>query len=434
MNAPSVRAVRPPSNWRRRALVAGLVMLAAGIGIVKWPDYARWQARRALAHRDYRAAGRWIARSEYSPWSQPDSTLLKARWKRRQGLVSEVETLLAQAYQQGADRRAVEREQWLTFAQIGRMQVAEPHLTELLSDPGDDVLEICEAYASGYVFLRRHGDALRLLDAWLKDDPESAYAYLLRGRIRLDRRQWQRAEADFREVLKRLPRDTESRMALGQILQQGNRYDEAIAEFEQCVNVAETREAALIAQGTCWRMLGQNDKALDVFQRVLELNTQSHEALYELGKLERERGQSRSAAEHLRAAVAGLPASSDYRYALAQALQDLGEADQAKALLHDVEETLKLREKAQVLSDHAESHPRDIAVRLELGKVSLALDRPVEAVAWWTSVLDLEPRNSEAHTLLATYYRREAHRNPAFRERAAWHESQSAGRSKSTGS
>lgn len=421
IQSSAVTAESPPSRrhrWRR--WVAGTVLLAA-TGTALVPECSRWQARRALAVRDFETAADWLAVAEQFPWSRSETAMLKARWMRRQGRTAETADWLARAQRAGANRKRIEREQWMTLAQLGNMGEAEPHLPELLADPGDDTTEICEAYASGYIFLRRFADALKLLDAWILDEPGSLYARLLRGRVYYDRAQPVLAEADFRAALTLDSKCDEAHLTLGRILQDANRQQEAIAEFRLCQK-SPWREDALLAEGVSLRTLGQNEQAMSVLKDARTLSPGRHEVLYEIGRLERETGNAEAAVTTLRAAVAANPGNSDYQYALAQALQEVQQFEEANALLAEVQLKLALRNRLHVLSEKAEANPRDIEIRRQLGEICFQLDRPEEAIGWLRSVLELDPKFRRAHEALARYYRANAAKSPEFLKRAQQHE------------
>src|SRR5262249_35322564 len=146
---PARRTLR--RRWRRLVVISAVLLLAGWGAYHGLPIAFRALAARALASRDADAAARWVGLWQRVDRSNPQTELFWARIARRRQDYEAVRAHLQRALDLGAARDLVEREEWLTLAQLGQMRDADPHLAALLSAPGEDGAEICEAYVNGYL-------------------------------------------------------------------------------------------------------------------------------------------------------------------------------------------------------------------------------------------------------------------------------------------
>ncbi|MEK6257569.1 MAG: tetratricopeptide repeat protein [Planctomycetota bacterium] len=365
-----------------------------------WPAIPNWRASVALQTRDTTTASFWLDAAEVGVSNHPETTFLRARWKRRLGDLAGVRFYLEKAHKCGVARQRLEREQWMTLAQSGQMREAEPHFAELVSDPGHDIHEICEAYTAGYVRLHRYGDAIKVLDAWLADYPESSYARLLRGRVlrHLDRAH--EAETDLRRAVTNSPNLVEAQFELAQVLRESKRPEEAIQHYDKCLSDVQLANPARIGRSISLKMIGQVDKAREQLRQLVANSPEQADAAYELGLLELEAGDAQSAVEHLQRASKLNPTKLEMRYSLCQALQMSGRHEEAAAEMAFVEEARGVSEKIQRLSDASQANPADAEIRFELGEFLIRQGRETEGVSWLQSVLQIFPGHAGARRLL----------------------------------
>jgi len=134
------------------------------------------------------------------------------------------------------------------LAQSGQMREAEPHLRQLLLDPGEDGQEICESYVIGYLRNRQLWKAMPLIDVWQAEFPGDPQPHALRGAQLQEAEQWQDAIAEYQKVLEWTPRDTRIRRQLAMCLKEARRHDEAEREFRQCLQETP-QDKTLLANG-----------------------------------------------------------------------------------------------------------------------------------------------------------------------------------------
>lgn len=395
-NAPTIR------KWGRTRLVATLVCLALLMWQL-WPAIPNWRASAALHNRDTATAQFWLDAAEVGVRNHPETAFLRARWKRRLGDLAGVRFYLEKAFQCGVAPARLEREQWMTLAQSGQMREAEPHFAKLLGDPGTDIHEICEAYTAGYVRVHRYGDAIKVLDAWLADYPDSSHARLLRGRVlrHLDRAH--EAETDLRRAVTLSPKLVDAQFELAQVLRESKRPEEAIEHYDKCLRDQRLADPARIGRSISLKMIGQVEMARGLLRQVVANNPEQADAAYELGLLELEAGDAQAAVEHLQRASKLNPTKLEPRYSLLQALQMCGRREEAEIEKAFVEEARETSERVQLLSDASQANPADAEIRFKLGELLIRRGRAAEGLSWLQSVLQISPGHAGARELLEHY-------------------------------
>ena len=390
---------------RMRWLVVGLIGGALLVWQWKhvWPVIPNWRASVALKNRDTEAATFWLQTAELGVSDHPETAFLRARCQRRLRDFAGVRRSLEKAFECGVPKQRLEREQWLTLAQIGQMREAEPHLPELFGNPGDDVDEICEAYSSGYFLLHRYGDAMSVLDAWLADYPENSYALLLRARVNHHLHSYHEAEKDLRSAVTFSPGLAEAHLELAEVLRVTKRPDEALPHYARCFGDAKVGVQARIGHGISLKMLGQTDLAREQLAQIVAQHPDHPHAVYELGLLELEAGDAQSAVAHLQRIKEINPANLEARNGLAQALQLCGRQSEAVAELALVDEAWRVSQKIQALEDKSRANPANVEVRFELGQVLFQIGRRGEGASWLQSVLEISPGHSESRRMLDDY-------------------------------
>jgi tetratricopeptide (TPR) repeat protein len=220
-----------PSRNRRR--VKWLVAILLGLVVVAFFQRPRFAlitdnfARRALERRDEDAARDWLQISKQIYANGPQTEFLLGRLDRKQGRMSDARRHLRLAKHLGYPEQLVQREEVLAAAQAGQMQLAEPLLPQLLRESDGDGAEICEAYVIGYVRNRNATAALALTDAWARDFPQDPQPLFWAGQIHRDHYSLEQAERYLRSALDKDPQHAGAAFALGELLQEAKRSDEA---------------------------------------------------------------------------------------------------------------------------------------------------------------------------------------------------------------
>ena len=133
---------------RRRWWLAASITLTIGIIGAQAPSLL---ATKALQRRDANAALRWLNWAESFGTDKGTIAIARNRAFRQLGLFAKVREQLLLAKTLGVSRQRIEREEWLAFALSGQMEIAEPHLSNLLVSQDIPVGETCAAYAAGFL-------------------------------------------------------------------------------------------------------------------------------------------------------------------------------------------------------------------------------------------------------------------------------------------
>ena len=404
-----------------RRLVFGLMMLGVLIGLRNqwWPFTCRFFARQAYVQRDFEKSLEWLDAVRPFATDNSSTALMRARIYRKQGKMAELAAALKEAHRINTPVRLLDREQWLALAQSGQMSQAEPHLSKLLQEPGEDLEEICDAYVTGYMRNLNFGAARTLLELWITDFPESAWPHILRGRIAMVTDDSRTAESSFRKACELAPDDQEFRLELARSLIALNSPDEAIRLLKSIDRDSRHRSAVALELALCLRMTGETATAVTLLEEVVRTLPQDSRALLELGRTHLEAGEFVKAETVLQKALAASPQNDEIHYVLAKTLQEAGKTDAARPHFQFSAEARKAQKDLGNLRDRANSNPLDLDAKIKMGEIMLKYGEPDEGVIRLLAALELDPDNQQVQSLLSDYYQQRAAIDPAFAEIAS---------------
>lgn len=396
----------PPRRWpaRRMLIGLGICVLALFSRNAWWPPFFHQMALRSLSAQQPQTALRWLDRAEWMGAQRVDTALLRCRACRRIGDPDQIQAAIAQAAARGAEPRLIEREQILFQAQSGEMSSASPYLSRLLTDTSGDNLDVCASFVIGYLRNQRYREAGTLVDALMKDAPEDPFPWYVRGRVSALQQLLPRAEADYREAIRRSPQWLDPVISLAELLAETHRQREAIVLFEQVLPDRAMAGRAAVGLAECLKATGDPQKAREVLLQTLPFAENDPGLLISLGRIEFEESRFSEAASALSKALALRPWADDALFILAQCQRQLGLAEEAGKTFEKVEEFRKALAELRQLEDQISANPTDEATRLRSGELMLKYRDPQDGVVELQSVLDLNPGCREAHALLADYF------------------------------
>lgn len=448
-NPKSDRPISEPSptaerRTRRPRLLAGLVLVllllvGGGFALGAFGAIPLALARRALADHDEDRAERQLAWAATLQADPVELALLRARLERHRGEFAAMNQHLQEAAAAGATRRRVEREQLLAAAQTGRLYEIEPQIKAWLAEPGDDAIEICEAYSNGLAMLGRLQDALVILDAWQADRPDDPAPLFRRGRIHEHQLDYVAAEKAYREALRRDPHHPPALYALARLLLDQKQPAEALPHFRTLV--ATGTAVAPVGQlgiAMSQRTLGNIAEARELLESLVQLDAATRDEAYrrvqqmphgdpaalELGSLEADEGNYEVAERWLRQAVEADPKNLEARYAWAVALRGLKRLDDAEREFEYVSRVRKVLAETDALYDRLGEHPDDVEARYRLGMAYLQYRSEQAGLYWLQSVLNYDPRHQATHQALADYYQPRASQSKVYENLAEHHRQQ----------
>jgi tetratricopeptide (TPR) repeat protein len=288
--------------------------------------------------------------------------------------------------------------------------------------PADAPL-VWEALSLGYRRRRRLPEALGALNLWLRVDPENVYALFLRGELHRQVGVVGQARADYERVIDIDPAHHGARRHLARCLLLVGRYREAAGHLDVVMQTAPDDRELLTMRAECHRHLRERDPAAGMLDKVLREHPDYAPALRERGRLALTASDFAEAHDWLQKAVRASPHDYESRFALHQALQGLGRADDAKQELARAQQIKDRRERiSEIQTQQMTKSPYDAALHCELGELLIALGQTDDGVNWLQSAVLLNPELAAAHAALARQYeaqgdsqRAEHHRREAER-------------------
>jgi len=188
------------------------------------------------------------------------------------------------------------------------------------------------AYILGMAYIQtRQPDRAR--ETWARAfhvPADSAAAHLLAAQMMVRAEMEDMARAELTAALKKDPRLPQANLLLGQAALFRGRLDEAIALFNKELETSPGNAMAYYRMGDAYTRQLQWDKALDALQRSVWLNPYFSGPYILMGKAYQAKGDRGAAEGMLRRAVGYDPNNKTAHYLLAQVLQQLGRAEDAK--------------------------------------------------------------------------------------------------------
>jgi tetratricopeptide (TPR) repeat protein len=394
---------------QRVYVIVSVVAMAAGVfllgsrAVVEW---SHWQAHSAMTQRSFEKAVEHLLRAEKAAPNDADTQFRLARCHRMLGNFAEMMRCLKQARSGGFDAERLRREQLMAFAQTGDMRRVTPWLPELLSNPGEDGSEICEAVVSGYFVTWQISKAMSIIDAWKRDYPEDAQPHVSLARYYVQSGNLPGAVEAFETALELQPMRVKVRAELATILQQLHRYVESKSQYLQCLEIIPDDAEFLSGYASCLLETGDSDAARAYANRALAASPELIPALYLVGKLDLSMGDSEAALPRLEQAFKAMPYSPEIRYNYASALRNTGRMEEAQRHFDGLEKQQQEQSALRGLLSQLRLSPERTDIRYQIGAILLEYGNPIEGTAWLKSIFLSDPNHSEAHQALASYYER----------------------------
>jgi len=404
--------------WLLGLMTAGLLLVAlTGLPSTAFKELAS----RALNQHEPVRASNWLAWARRFRAADPEIEFLSARAARQKGDLDQLRKHIDRAWRLGYPVAILEREQLLALAQSGQMHEAEPALAGLLMNPRQEDGEICEAYATGFLRNYRLNDALRLVEAWVRDKPDNPRAWYLRATIEIEAEQWAGASESLQRVLATRPDHHEAQYYLGWVLLKQKQPEAALPWLVRAEHNPRFLDVAQVARIEALRMLGRYKDAKTLSGGLLKREPRQAAVLLAVGKLETDLGEYGDAVDHLEQACQLEPKSPDVRYGLAAALRAAGRGDEAKQHFQFSAHVRERLAHAQELQEVVAREPGNSAARCEIGTILLDYDQPERGLIWLHSALEYDPQFPAAHRRLADYYDERSMQSPELAALARKH-------------
>ncbi len=201
---------------------------------------------------------------------------------------------------------------------------------------------------------------------------------------------------------------------LGEVFRMQGELDKAEVAFNKAVELDNRFSEALANKGTVLSAKGQTDEAIQSYKQAIKLNSKNHKAHYYLGEALAKKGLYHDAYEALNTA---LYQNRNSEMVYAKMGDVLGAQGNESAAISKYREAIRIKpeyapayQKLAKLFDNRgdgelamaelksalNANPKLEALKLDLGRMSLAVDKPEQALRYYSDVLQKNPTNPEA--------------------------------------
>jgi Tfp pilus assembly protein PilF len=398
-------SARPgPNRLRRKAIVfsllSGLIVFGGLWGFPHWRALHHWySARTASEDRDFPAARKHLERClEF--WPDDAGTLFElARVYRREGISEVAAAKLEQARKFGHSRAEIELEESLGRIQSGYVRALED-IPAAMIGPAQDRL-VREALVMGHLHSHSLDRAYRVTEKWLTDHPEDWQAYLWHARVLAQGLQFELAADAYAQAFRLRPGQLEVERGFGEVLLRLGHYAEAVPYFEAVLRITPHDAAARVGLARCQRNLHPPSVARATLEPLMDRANASPAVCLLAGELALDEDHPQEAEVWLRQAVAKAPYDRDANQALARALYQLDQVDEAKQFEETAEAINRDYKRMEEITKAVVEQPAAIELRYEAGLILARLGQDDGAARWLMSALAIDPTHQPTRQALA---------------------------------
>ena len=176
---------------------------------------------------------------------------------------------------------------------------------------------------------KRYAEATRLLETFVKLDPQNALARVMLGRAYHNQNQTIPAIEQFRQALRLAPQLPLVHYHLGYSYQSQGNLSAAVTEYEQEIKLNPGFFEPYYLAGNIQLGRGNLGAAESLFRKGIALRPEAVQAHYGLARVLQERGDLAGAEAELKQVIELKPDHVEAHYALARTYQQLGRKDEA---------------------------------------------------------------------------------------------------------
>ncbi len=396
---------------RSRRLLAPVILagLVIGFGAPNaWAWYHLRAARSALKRYHPEEARSHLADSLKIWPGSVHTHLLASQAARQDGDFVEAERHVRECQSLTGDSSDEIALEWaLLQAAAGNVREVEEYLVKRTERVPESAPIVWEALAEGYIRIYRMLDAYRLIDYWLRVDPENLRAFELRGLAFQNAKSASKGAESFRQVLAKDPTREATRWRLVLCLLEMGSYDEAMPILETIAANKPGDPEVQVRLARCYNMVGRSPQAREILDKVILENPEHGLALRTRGQFAMGDQRPDLAETWLARGVEAWPNDYQTRWLYYESLRQQKKTDQAKAQLL-IAEVIKDRSErlGDLRSRKLSEKPLDPALHYEMGILLLRTGYESIGESWLLSALSLDPEYSPAHLALADYYQK----------------------------
>jgi len=433
-----------PSHSRRRWILLGILGFAIGMFFYQGgiAGFANSMASNAILSRNPEAAQGWLTFSQRLSGNDAEIEYLLAKKARLDRDLIGMSKHLTKAFELGAEKSILEKEQTLATISTGEFDLAsELKVKKWIAEKGPDIGDIVDAYANGLASLSRFQDAAQVLEAYEKDYPGDPMVNYRFGIMNEHIRGKAQAEREYATVLAKDPKHVQAAWRLARLKSGNNAPEESIKILEK-FDYGKQSLAIKTFLAHLYEQSGDLEKSRELFKaavekghdacqdsyKVVEESPERFLAASDLGVLEVKLGNWEDAKKYLEMALDVNPRDFIARNSYGRVLQRLGMEAQAEKEFSRIKEEREEFDKITVLRDRVNQSPKDTASRVQMGKILFKYESERFGLFWIRAALSQDPNCQEAHEFFVDYYESKSQGtdsadNEINRRKAAYHRS-----------
>jgi tetratricopeptide (TPR) repeat protein len=307
-----------------------------------------------------------------------------------QGKVDEAERLLRELVTMLPPHPSSEIELYrLMYSHRGQVEAARQGLADLIArrSASLDAYSLGRAWRFLAEIAEAKGDLSGAIDAMensIQADRMSHAGGFYLGRLYLQRKEYEKAAAQFGRANSLYPKAPEYLIYRGNALRELGKLSDSLTDLSKALEKAPSSVEGLFQLGLTQRALQRTDDAIATFESVLKNDPRHLDAMINLGELYLVKDNFGMAKTHLRSAITLSPKS-------ARAHNSLGEVLLITRKRNEALEEFRLAE--------AED-PQDVGVLTNIGKTYLAMNRLDQAAQYFERALALDSTRVDTQVAL----------------------------------
>lgn len=396
-----------------------VIGLCTAIGVVAFWGFPKWQLRQAIHAIDgwrFAAAEQWL--DGYPWWAMEGARaqFLSARVARSEDGFARAQQHLQNARAGGFDPRIIDREQRLLYISNSLMP---PNLSrqydELLAESPHDRITVFEAFAVGNIGIGRYDEGFRYLDQWILEHPDDGRPLYWKGVVYEAKGEPDNARLMYVDATRRSPKLKDAYLALAKIGIDQGRVDRALDAYFLASQGDPTDPEPLLGQAEMlWRMR-RRDEAFAILQPLVQKYPTLYPARLMIAQACSEKGMPAEVVNNIAPIMDQFPDSLQLNYLLATAYNELGDTKAAREAMYRFFIADQGLGELQYQA-HAAEGSRQLNEILQVAAAYRRWDRGHE-LKWLQIALEIDPKSSRLHLLLARNYEESGASAKARRER-----------------
>jgi tetratricopeptide (TPR) repeat protein len=274
---------------------------------------------------------------------------------------------------------------------------------DLLAEAAPKILDVIQPYfvAASYVYTdpaKAFNGANDIIARLPESDENVAWAYVLKGRLYSDRKDYANATDAYQKALRLDPGLAVALVGLGGAQAEQGRPEDAEKAYRKAIKLAPRMPHAHVALGTLLEAKGDDDSAIAAYRAAIGVDPKYALAYYNLGGRLNKKGRHEEAVTAYRNAIRLDPKDARFRNNLGSALLSLGKNEEA----------------VTAFSEAISLDPKLAVAHFGLGNALLLSDRKDEAIAAYREATRIDPGHANAYNNLGVLLREQSRRDEAI--------------------